>query len=308
MVEPAAHLRSGPGCCRRPALAFVAAVIVLAALPMQALAESSAVPAPTVLVEVGARAIAAPRLEHVFGGRPVSVPLVLYGTPGMRVDLRARLVQLAPGLAAPAGEPVDVASGVDFSGGLRRELSFDVMVPPVERESRFELTVFLRAPPTGGWRPIGTLLLRAYPNDLLKPLKRWTERQPLRLDDPSGKLERVLAAQGIAFLDQSARSLEKGDGPVVTVMVGGSDDLARAKARARRGEAVVLLRERIAAFPRIERMRWTAGSLVVVELPLLDRLAVDPQAQSLFLDVIRSAQSSETINEEDPRHERQDPE
>jgi hypothetical protein len=174
--------------------------------------------------------------------------------------------------------------------------------------ARLVQTVFLRAPPSGDWHPVGTLLLRAYPNDLLKPLKRWTERQPLRIGDPSGKLERFLAAQGITSLDLNARSLEKGDGPVVTVLVDGTDDLARAKARARRGEAVVLLRERAGAFPRIERMRWGAGSLLVVELELLDRLAVDPQAQNLFLDVLRSARSGETNKEEDPRHERQDPE
>ena len=237
----------------------------------------------------------------------VSVPVVVYGTPGVRADLRARLVQLAPGLAAPAGEPMDVASGVDFSAGLRRDLSFDVMVPAVERESRFELTVFLRAPPSGAWRPVGTLLLRAYPNDLLKPLKRWTERQPLRLDDPSGKLERFLSAQGIAVVDLNARSLEKTDGPVVTVLVDGGD-LARAKARARRGDAVIVFRDRAGAFPRIERTQWGMGSLQVVELELLDRLPVDPQAQNLFLELLRSARSGETNREEDPRHEPQDTE
>jgi len=303
MVDPLAYARSGPGGWRRYTLAFAAAVTLVAGLPLRALGDS-----PAVLVEVGAHAIASPRLQHVFGGRTVSVPVVVYGTPGVRVDLRARLVQLAPGLAAPAGEPVDIASGVEFSAGLRRDLSFDVMVPAVERESRFELTVFLRAPPSGTWRPVGTLLLRAYPNDLLKPLKRWTERQPLRLDDPSGKLERFLSAQGIAVVDLNARSLEKADGPVVTVLVDGSD-LARAKARARRGEAVIVFRERAGAFPRIDRTRWgNTGSLQVVELEVLDRLPVDPQAQNLFLELLRSARSGETNKEEDPRYEPQDPE
>ena len=277
---------------------------VIVALSPQALGQSSAV-----LAEIGARPAASPSFQHVFGGRPVSVPVVLHGMPGARAEVRARLVQVAAGLAAPAGEPVDIAAGaVDFSAGLRRELSVDVMVPTVDRESRFELAVFLRAPPSGEWRPVGTVLLRAYPTDLLKPLKRWTERQPLRIGDPSGKLESLLVAQGIAVLDVNAQSLEKGDGPVVTVLVDGTDDLARATARARRGEAVVVLRERTGAFPRIERMRWGAGSLVLVELPLLDRLALDPQAQNLFMDVVRSARSGETNREEDPRHEREDSE
>lgn len=303
MAELCIRARSGPGPWCRRALIVVAAIVTIAALPLQASGE-----APAVLAEVGVRPSTSPPIEHVFGGRPISVPIVLYGTPGARADVRARLVQVAPGLRTEANEPVDVASGVEFSSGLRRELSFDLMVPAVERESHFEMTVFLRAPPSRDWRPVATLRLRAYPNDLLKPLKRWTERQPLRLEDPSGKLDRFLAAQGIAVLDLNARSLEKTDGPVVTVLVDGTGDLGRAKARARRGEAVVMLRERAGAFPRIEWIRFGGGSLLVIEMELLDRLAVDPQAQTLFLELLRSARSGETKDEETPRHEREDPE
>ncbi len=308
MAEACAHVRSGPDLWRGRVLALAAGLLVIAVLPLQALGDP-----PAILAEISARSASAARLEHVFGGGSVLVPVVLYGTPGTRVDLRARLVQLAPGVTAPVGEPVDVASGVDFSAGIRRELSFDVAIPTVERESRFELIVFLRAPPSGDWRRAGSLSFHAYPNDLLKPLKRWTEQRPLRLHDPSGKLERFLTAQGIAFLDLNARSLEKSDGPVVTLLVGRAGDVASAKARAQRGEAVILFREHARGLPRVERTRWPGGSLpggslTVVELELLDRLAVDPQAQTLFLELLRTARSGETNTEEDPRHERQDPE
>ncbi|HEY7651810.1 MAG TPA: hypothetical protein VIG07_03220 [Methylomirabilota bacterium] len=274
-------------------MAVAAGLMVIAAGPMWARGEQ-----PVVLAGIGAGSSPTARLQHVFAGRPVSVPMVVYGASGTRADFKARLFQLPQGLAAPVGD-VNVASEVDFSTSPRRELAFDVAIPPVERESRFEVVVFTRTHPSGDWRRVGGLSLRAYPNDLLKPLKRWAEQRPLRVQDPSGKLERFLTAQGISFLDSNARSLEKSDGPVITLVVDRSDNLAAARIRARRGETVVVFRERGGAFPRIDRTRWPGGSLVIVDLELLDRLAADPQAQKLFLEIV--------TREEDLSHERQDP-
>jgi len=295
MAKLCASVRSRQGLCRRRAVAFVAGLIVLATVPVQARGDQ-----PVVQAEIGVSASPTARLQHVFGGGSVPVPMVVYGVSGVRADFKARLFQLPQGLAVPVGEYMNVASDVDFSTVPRRELTFDVAIPPIERESRFEVVVFMRAHPNSDWQRIGSLSLRAYPNDLLKPLKRWAERRPLRLQDPSGKLERFLTAQGISFLDLNARSLEKSHRPVITLLVDGSDDLAVAKSRTRRGETVVVFRERAGAFPRIDRTRWQGGALLIVELELLDRLGLDPQAQKLLLEIVSK--------EEDLRHERQDPE
>jgi hypothetical protein len=295
MANLCASVRSRQGLCRRRAVAFVAGLIVLATVPVQARGDQ-----PVVQAEIGVSAPPTARLQHVFGGGSVPVPMVVYGASGVRADFKARLFQLPQGLAVPVGEYMNVASDVDFSTVPRRELTFNVAIPPIERESRFEVVVLMRAHPNGDWQRIGSLSLRAYPNDLLKPLKRWAEQRPLRLQDPSGKLERFLTAQGISFLDLNARSMEKSDRPVITLLVDGSDDLAVAKSRARRGETVVVFRERAGAFPRIDRTRWQGGALLIVELELLDRLGLDPQAQKLLLEIVSK--------EEDLRHERQDPE
>jgi hypothetical protein len=295
MAKLCASVRSRQGLCRRRAVAFVAGLIVLATVPVQARGDQ-----PVVQAEIGVSASPTARLQHVFGGGSVPVPMVVYGVSGVRADFKARLFQLPQGLAVPVGEYMNVASDVDFSTVPRRELTFDVAIPPIERESRFEVVVLMRVHPNGDWQRIGSLSLRAYPNDLLKPLKRWAEQRPLRLQDPSGKLERFLTAQGISFLDLNARSLEKSDRPVITLLVDGSDDLAVAKDRARRGETVVVFRERAGAFPRIDRTWWQGGALLIVELELLDRLGLDPQAQKLLLEMVSK--------EEDLRHERQDPE
>ena len=294
MAKLCTRFRSRQGFWRRCSVAIAAGLIVVATVPVLARGDQ-----PPLLAEIGVSSPTA-RLQHVFGGRPVSVPMIVYGASGVRADFKARLFQLPQGLTVPVGEYLNVASDVDFRTVRRRELAFNVAIPPVERESRFEVVVFMRAHPNGDWHRIGSLALRAYPNDLLKPLKRWAEQRPLRLQDPSGKLERFLTAEGISFLDVNARSLEKSDGPVITLLVDGPDDLASAKTRARRGAVVVVFRERAAAFPHVDRTRWPGGALLVVELELLDRLPLDPQAQKLFLEILSK--------EEDLWHERQDPE
>jgi len=163
--------------------AFAVAVwaSLILATAIQAVADQ-----PSMLAEINIGAPPGAAVRHVFGGRAISLSATVYGTSDVRVDLKAQLVQLSSGLVAPAGESVEVATGVDFRRDLRRRLTFDVTVPAVERQARFEVVLFGRVVPAGDWRRLGSASFRAYPNDLLEPLKRWSEDRPFRLHDPSG--------------------------------------------------------------------------------------------------------------------------
>jgi hypothetical protein len=284
----------------RPRLALRAAGLAVALVATPAAAPGGE---RSVVVDVGARAPSSPPVEHVFGGRPLSVPLVLHGSPETHIDLRARLVQTAAGIAIPAGADIPLASNLDFSTSIRRELSFDVAVPEVQRKSAFELVVLLRVRPSETWRPATRLSVRAYPTDLMAPLRRWSERHPLRVRDASGTLERFLTAERIAIHPLSAALLEHADERTLTLLVGGADDVAVAKARAAAGETVVVIRDSSADLSRALLGVWGAGPVAVVHFPLLGRLSVDPLAQSALLDIIRSARALGPRAEEGAGHE-----
>ncbi|MFQ5656771.1 MAG: hypothetical protein ACE5G5_04465 [Candidatus Methylomirabilales bacterium] len=245
-----------------------------------------------VIVDIGPGVSPPAMVRHVFAGRSVSLPMVVYGPPDARVDLKARLFRVTRSLAVPVGD-VEIASDIEFTRGVRRKLTFDVAVPAVKREAAFQLAVFIRVHPKERWRQVGRLHLRVYPEDLLKPLQAWTKRQPLRLHDTTGKLENFLKAQGVAFLDLNARSLEDFDEPVVTLIAGEPDALALAKRQAKRGEAVIIFQEQVVTLPRVEERPWEVGSVVNVEMELLDRLPMDPKAQKAFLEIIESARSKD---------------
>jgi hypothetical protein len=277
---------------RRHAAAIAAAVLAIATAAVSAAAEARST---AIEVTLGPPPLA--RVEHVFGGRPFAVPIVLHGAPGGAVDLQGRWFLRAPALAAPVGDFIAIASGARMRTS-RLELSVEMTVPAVERESTLELIVFLR--PHGGdaWRRAGSLSVRVYPRDLLEPLRRLSERQPLRVRDGAGAFARFLQAQGVAFVDLNARVLEPLDSPALTLLAGGADDLTLAKERARRGEAVIVFREREVGFPRIELARWGLGSVTIVQLPVGDRLLVDPQAQKDFLEMLVLARSYGRAGEE----------
>jgi hypothetical protein len=94
---------------RRHALAIAAGAIAFAAIPVQAPGDQ-----PSVFVEIGVGSPRAAGLEHIFGGRSVSMSTVLYGAAGARADLKARLFSAHAGARGPVGESMDIASDVDF--------------------------------------------------------------------------------------------------------------------------------------------------------------------------------------------------
>lgn len=247
-------------------------------------------PDGSVFVNIGAGVSNSVRVQHVFGGRSISLSVIVYGTPNVRSSLKGRLFQLTHGLAVPVGGDIEIASDIEFTSGIRRQLTFGLTVPAVERETNFELSVFLRVRPGATWRKAGSLGLRVYPADVLRPLRDWAQRQSLRLHDATGKLEAFLKMQGIAYLDLKSRPLQESSKPGITLIAGGPDGLALAKREAEQDEVVIVFQERVSTIPRVEAKRWGAGALVTVELEMLDGLR-HPNVQKAFLEIIELAQS-----------------
>lgn len=248
-------------------------------------------PDGSVFVDLGSGFSDPERVEHVFGGQSIPLSVIVYGAPNARSSLKGRLFQVTQALAVPLGGDIEIASDLEFSSGVRREVKFGLALPVVKRETDFELPVFVRFRPGASWRKTGSLRLRVYPADLLKPLRDWADRQPLRLHDATGKLEAFLKAQGIAYLDLTARSLQRSNDPEVALVAGGEDGLALAKREADKGKVVVAFRERVVTIPRVETKPWGKGFLVTVEFEMLDSLPTHPNVQKAFLEIIESARS-----------------
>jgi hypothetical protein len=220
---------------------------------------------------------------HVFGGRTVTVPLIVHAWESQGVTVRGDLVQLTSSLAAPVARGIDVplsgstrstpgpASGVDLS----------VSLPSVSRETDFELRFRSFHASEGTVQDAGLVVLRVYPADLLEPFRVWAGANTIQLKDTGGSLGEFLRGRRIpvaAHAGPSDLTLYAGPRPPHTPALPGSGD-----------RAAIYFSEREAAGPRLVVERTGHGTTVEIEMRLLDRLATDPLAQKMFLDAFQRA-------------------
>jgi len=231
------------------------------------------------------------RLEpyRFFGERTATVSLLLHTPQAQGITVRAQLMQVSSHLAAPIGAPLDVPLPAEASSP-EIEIELAVPLPAVKRETGFELRFQSRRDHDGPWYAAGRIPLRVYPSDLLGPIRAWATSHPVRVKDDQGSLVEFLRQQKIPIVGGDNQGLRDGRG--VTLYAGVHASRRRALVPLRRGDAIVFFTERETEPPRLLIERTGGGTAVTVEMRLLDRLATDPLAQKIFLEVF------EVINNE----------
>jgi hypothetical protein len=237
---------------------------------------------------LGSPASVTPRASRVepyrfFADRTVVVPLLVHAPELQGLALHAELVQLASGFAVPIGAPVEVPLPTDVSPSPEVAVELSLALPAVKRETDFELRFKSRRGGDGLWQAAGRVVLRVYPGDLLSPVRQWATAHPLRVKDDQGTLIEFLRQQQIPMADKETQSLRHGRG--VTLYAGARALRERALVSLAQGEVIVLFPERETDTPRFLVERKNEGMAVTVEMRLLDRLAADPLAQKIFLEL-----------------------
>jgi len=226
---------------------------------------------------VTARADAA-GAHRLFGGRTVTLPVLVHAPDPDSVDLRAVLVQLTSSLSMPVADELDVRLSGDTAAGPWLDAGVSLTPPEVKRESDFEIRFRSRRHGESTWQPAGRLTVRIYPSDLLEPVREWARSHPISVQDDRGRLVEFLRRQRIRIADQTG-------GGGVTLHVG-----SRGKDEGRfllHGRAAILFHERETDTPYLLVERTGPGIVMTVEARFLDRLETDPQAQKLLLEVFR---------------------
>ena len=228
-----------------------------------------------------------------FGDRTVAVPLLVHASEPGGLSLRAQLVQLTSDLAVPIGAEREVPLPRDVSPRTRIEIELSIPLPAVKRETDFELWVRSRRDRDEVWHTAGRIALRVYADDHLSPVRSWARSHPLRVEDDHGSLVEFLRQQRIPVVEvRGTQGSRAGRG--VTLYAGPQALRKRARVPLREDEAIVLFTERRTETPRFLIERSGRGTAVTVEMHLLDRLATDPLAQKIFLEVF------ELVHEERP--------
>ena len=227
-----------------------------------------------------------PEALRLFGGQTVAVPVLVHALKVEGINLRAQLVQLTSNLSVPIGAELEVPLPSNPSPHSGIELDLSVPLPAVQRETNFELRVRSRRGHDKPWHAAGRIALRVYPGDLLDSVRVWAKSHPLRVRYGNGSLQRFLRRQRIPVVaDGKAEGFH--DGPGVSLFAGASALRKHKRFPLPEGEAIVLFTERESEPPRLFIERTDRGTTVSVEIRLLDRLATDPLAQKIFLEVFQ---------------------
>lgn len=228
-----------------------------------------------------------------FGDRTVAVPLLVHAPEPEGLSLRAQLVQLTSDLAVPIGAEVEVPLPRDVSPRSRIEIELSIPLPAVKRETDFELRIRSRRDRDEVWQAAGRIGLRVYAGDLLSPVRSWANSHPLRVEDDHGSLIGFLRQQRIPMVEgRGTRGFRDARG--VTLYAGERALHKRARVPLREDEAIVLFTERQTETPRFLIERTGRATAVTVEMRLVDRLATDPLAQKIFLEVFQLVHEEKT--------------
>lgn len=172
-------------------------------------------------------------------------------------------------------------------------MELSIPLPAVKRETDFELRIRSRRDRDEVWQAAGRLGLRVYPGDLLSPIRNWATSHPLRVEDDHGVLSGFLRQQRIPVVGGTGTwSSRAGRG--VTLFAGPQALRKRAHVPRREDEAIVRFTERETETPRFLIERTGRATSVAVEMRLLDRLATDPLAQKIFLEVFQLVHEEKT--------------
>ena len=185
---------------------------------------------------------------HFFGGSKIVLPFLIRHVVGSIADVRVESSQMAAALEAPYDLQARLVSPVKKEAFSPCNNLVSLNLPAVNRETAFELKFQIQLTPEGSWQEAGSAILHIYPANILEPLKQWSKKVQLRLDDSQKILGPRLEEQGITFVDvKAAQSLDPKT-PVVTIMIMGENTRAASLPRPKLGEAIVVFKEHTALY------------------------------------------------------------
>jgi hypothetical protein len=232
----------------------------------------------------------AKKIWKVFGGQPIEVSLVVYGNPKERIAIQADLVQTASGnIAAPIKKDIPIASALDFSQSIQRQIVFSLQLPPVERTSDLYLCYRFRPAFEEKWQTIGSVKMRVYPDDILRPVQAFAEKNRIYLYGDNAILKSFLKDKGIRFEDRKDKFPKEETNPCLILAEHIDKDWFKLPKELPSNQAVVVFHPLHTGLPGTIVKQSGKGILIEVKMSLLEELATDPEAQEYFGEIINLA-------------------
>jgi hypothetical protein len=229
----------------------------------------------------------AKKIWKVIGGQTTQVSLVVSGSEKERIDIQADLFQTASGnIGATIKKDIPVASDLDFSRREQYQIAFLLQLPIVERASDFYLRCHFRSASEEKWQTLSSVNIRIYPDDLLRPVQAFAEKNLIYLYGEGSILKSFLKDKDIRFEDRndSFPKAEINPGLILAEYI--DKDWFAIPKELPSNQTVVVFYPPYDNLPRTIVKQAGKGILIEVKMSLLDELATNPEAQEFFGEII----------------------
>ena len=226
---------------------------------------------------------------HYFGGQEITLPIAVQTSSREQIHLKANLTQVTFSLTAQHNIIPEITPPLDQEDRPRADREVTLELPTVQRETDFHLSFQAQTASQNLWSEAGFFRIRVYPEDLLAPLKTWSQKVQLRLDDGEGILGDLLEIQDVAFVDSRAL-MEKREGvPIVTMIVKNTQKISLPRRPLAPHNSIIVFNEQVTNIPKVVVTPFGEGQLILVDLQIIKQLSEDPRAQKQFLEIIQLA-------------------
>ena len=226
---------------------------------------------------------------HSFGGQEIKLPIAVQTSSREQINLKAKLTQVTFSLTAQHNIVPEISLPLEQENRARADREVTLELPTVQRETDFQLSFQAQTESQDLWSEAGIVQIRVYPKDLLAPLKTWSRKVQLRLDDREGILEYLLATQEVAFVDARAQMEKLGGVPIVTMIVKNTQKVSLPRRPLAPHNSIIVFNEQVENVPKVVVTPFGTGRLIQVDLQIINRLLEDPRAQKQFLEIIQLA-------------------
>ena len=124
---------------------------------------------------------------------------------------------------------------------------------------------------------------------MLAPLKTWSQKVQLRLNDREGILEDLLVAQDVVFVDSKAQMEKRAGVSMVTMIVKSTGKVSLPRRPLAPHNSIIVFNEQVEGIPKVVVTPFGTGRWVQVDLQIIKQLSEDPRAQKQFLEIIQLA-------------------
>ncbi|MEZ0225453.1 MAG: hypothetical protein ACAH83_12930 [Alphaproteobacteria bacterium] len=208
--------------------------------------------------------------SHFFGSSDVTVSVA--GGAKDCASAKAVLMQMSARLEAPVDGAVEPA---EFDGCKPQTLT--VHLPKVTQEAEFRVNI---SSGDGKAAKVALVPLKAYPRDLIDPVKSWAkdEHFALVVKDKDGRLAEFLDRNDVVYTTGAAAAKAR----KLTIVVADPEDIKEDKPE---GD-VLYLTEKVKDLPMVTVERTAKGATATANVKILDGLSADdPLAEKAFVKI-----------------------